>query len=147
MVGIGRKFLMVAALCSIGATQAQAGSVIGTDKVADNWVEDQIRWSNGPPSYKFRWTVRVDKGAVILCGAGRWVSGNLRTQTKAVIKDMGFFVDDALYHKDMTFFATVRGSKLIGARANCISTGKAPPKKVKKGVMIRVLNPKRVFRD
>jgi hypothetical protein len=138
---MGLVFVFVSSAASLAGHK-----IIGTAPVEQDWFEGQIRWTEGPPSYKFRWHVRVNKqGIVILCGAGRWVSANLRSESKRVIRDRAFFFDDMVYYKDMSFFATVKSDKLIGAPANCVSTGKQPPKQVKDGVGILPLNPNKVY--
>jgi len=126
---------------------AFSADVTGQRKVDDTWIEGQVRWTEGPPSYKYMWIAWPADGTVMFCGVGKWVSGNLRSQTREVIKDRGFFIGDTLYYNDITFFADVSASaKLIGAQANCVSTGKSPPRQVKDGVSIRSTNPNRVYR-
>ncbi|MDJ0630369.1 MAG: hypothetical protein QNJ44_19090 [Rhodobacter sp.] len=131
---------------AFSAPSAHGAQLSGTLKVDDKWFEGGIRWTQGPPSYRYRWTVRVHSGVVILCGAGQWVTSNLRSETQQVIRDRGFFIDDQLYYKNMSFFSKVpRTAKIVGSQANCVSTGKPPPKKVDRGVSIRAVNPKKVY--
>lgn len=126
---------------------AQSAEIIGQVKVESDWFEGKIRWTDGPPSYSYRWKAAVDDGVVILCGAGYYTSGTMRAQTKVLLEDYGFFVDEKIFLKDLTFFAKAkRSAGLVGATANCASTGQQPPKKVKDGVSLRPLNPNKVYR-
>jgi len=130
------------------ASTAQSGEIIGQSKVESDWFEGKVRWTQGPPAYKYMWKVRIRDGVVVLCGVGKIVSANLGSASRQVIKDRGFYIDDTLYYDDITFFTKVpRSTKLIGAQANCVSTGKRLPKQVKDGVSIQSMRPNRVYRN
>lgn len=145
-----RIFFILAAVVAtsfLGNTAQAEQKVIAQVPITKDWFESKVRWNEGPPSYTYRWKVSVEKGVVILCGAGYFTSGTLRSQTQAVLRNYTLHVDGVPYLQDMSFFAKGKRNKgLIGTKANCVSTGKAPPKKIKDGVGIWSTKPNTVYR-
>ncbi len=139
------KLGCILAVIALGST-VQAANIVAKETVKSDWFEHRVTWTEGAPSYVARWKALVRNNVVIVCGTG-YYSASHRNQTKRVMQDRAFYIDDKIFLKDMSFFATVSSpSKLVGSQANCASTGQPPPQTVKNGVSLRPMNPKRVYR-
>ena len=142
------RSLSALALCLsfLPAAVADAQSSTRQIPVTDKFFEGAVRWShNSTTTYVYRWTVIEVGGVFEVCGAGAFVGGQLRSQSRDVMKNTGCFVNDQLYLGDMRIFTRVkRQTQLIGASATCKSTGKRPPRKDESGGM-RPIKKNRVF--
>ena len=125
-IGLG----LVAALF-LGVAGAEAAPNVTRQIVAtEDFFEDGVRWRGAPTTYVFRFAVLVNNGVIEVCGVGAYRSGSLRAETRTILRSLTVFLGDEPYLKDFTFFAKARNpNKLVGAKANCASTGKAPPSK------------------
>lgn len=107
------------------ATVATAQSVVEQRKVDGDWFDFQIRWDESAPSYDSKWMLfNTGDGTILVCGAGAHRGGKHRANGK-IMKNLGLFMGDDLLMADMSFFTQVKRSRdIVGARADCVSTGK-----------------------
>lgn len=137
---IGGRALALAIVSAVYAYEANGAEIVGKIPATKDWFEYKISWFGGSASYQARWYVMQKGGAVAVCGVGAYIDNSMRSQTDAILRDLGFYIGEALYLTDMKFFARVnRPSDLIGATANCATTGKPPPKE--KNVSLRSTKP------
>ncbi len=136
---MGAKKVLLAAALALGvAPVAQAGDVVAQMPAESDWFEFEMQWTVGAPSYKALWMAMPVDDDVIICGVGQFTRNDLLRESRKALRDLGFFIDDALFLKDLSFFNKGRGrGSLVGATANCVSTGKAPPPIVTMGVSLR----------
>lgn len=145
MTGIKTITAAVLVFASI-STAAHSAQVIGQKLATKDWFDYKLTWFSGSPSYVAKWHVMDQGGAVVICGVGAYIDNSMRSNTDGVLRDLGFYIDKTLYLVDMKFFSRVnRPNDLIGAKANCASTGKAPPRKVENGVSLRPTHPKKRY--
>lgn len=145
MTGIKTITAAVLVFASI-STAAHSAEVIGQTPATKDWFDYKLTWYGGSPSYVAKWHASVQGGTVVVCGVGAYIDNSMRSNTDGVLRDLGFYIDETQYLVDMKFFSRVnRPDDLIGAKANCVSTGKAPPKKVDDGVSLRSTKPKKRY--
>ncbi|MEM1067027.1 MAG: hypothetical protein AAF771_01320 [Pseudomonadota bacterium] len=133
------KTVFLATALAFGmASAAQAGDVVAQMPASEDWFEFEMRWTEGPASYKALWMAMPVEDDILICGVGQFTRNDLLRESRRALRDMGFYIDDALFLQDLSFFSKGAGrGSLVGATANCASTGKAPPPIVTMGVSLR----------
>ena len=121
--------------CAVGALavfllvgQAAAGPQISRQiVVTDDFVENEITWSNHETTYRYRLKVIAVDGRLELCGAGQHLLTR-RSQTMAVLRSTWLEMNGRKIVPNLLFLAEVpRKVPLLGAQANCVATNEKVP--------------------
>ena len=132
----------LAAGLAAGAATAQDTRTV---EAKEDWFDQEIRWSDGPTSYRAKWAVLVMEGRLAVCGVGTHLSSRV-DESRRVMKNRGVFLGDTLLVGDLTFFARApRRSALVGEEATCVLTDMAPGSVRSRLVSLRNMVPGRRY--
>lgn len=145
-MSIAGKVIVAVAVAAVTAGNGFSQTATEQLTVDKDWFEFEVRWTEGAPSYYAKWRISGNSQKALLCGLGVF-KGN-RSQTRAVLKSLGFYADDELILTDMSFFGVAKSRKdLVGGEANCVAF--KPDRRLMdaKAVSLRSTKPGKVYRE
>lgn len=90
---------------------------------------DELRWRSHGPAYRFLWGVVYTNGRINICGVGKFLNPDNRSQTARALKKGKVLLDGKPILKGIDYFTDVGAQGDIErAPATCRDTGVAKPK-------------------